>query len=463
MADGRRAGRRRNAVLKGKRMQPQEIIRKKRDGGILSAEEIGAFVQGITSGAVSEAQIGAFTMAVFLRGMDTAEVIALSLAMRDSGRVLDWTGTGIDRRRIVDKHSSGGVGDEKVTLLVVPLAAACGVHVPNLSGWGLDYCAGEIDMLDAIRGYDSAPAPERFIEVVRQVGGAIIGPTGDLAPADRAIFKVRDVTATVESIPLITGSILSKKLASAPSGLVVCVGSGSGAYMATLADARRLAESMSRVATGAGVPSVMLLTDLDTVLGTAVGSAVEVVETVDFLAGRRRDPRVLELVLAVTAEIVVLAGLAPDLPTARTLARARLDDGGAAERFGRMVEALGGPADFMDRPMDYMPAAAVVRPVFPDRDGTVAGMDAKAIGLVLGALGGGRKRPRDPIDFSVGLTDFVQVGDIVGGDRPLCVVHAADEAHFEEAAARIRAAVRVADGVPAPAGPIVLERIAGTP
>ncbi|MBZ0228945.1 MAG: thymidine phosphorylase, partial [Bauldia sp.] len=204
-------------------MQPQEIIRKKRGGGILSAEEIGAFVQGIITGAVSEAQIGAFTMAVFLRGMDTAEVIALSLAMRDSGRVLDWTGTGIDRRRIVDKHSSGGVGDEKVTLLVVPLAAACGVHVPNLSGWGLDYCAGEIDMLDAIRGYDSAPAPERFIEVVRQVGGAIIGPTGDLAPADRAIFKVRDVTATVESIPLITGSILSKKLASAPSGLVVCV------------------------------------------------------------------------------------------------------------------------------------------------------------------------------------------------------------------------------------------------
>ena len=444
-------------------IQPQEIIRKKRDGQRLSADEIRSFVGGITSGAIAEGQIGAFTMAVYLRGMETGEVAALSLAMRDSGRVLDWTGTGLDRRRIIDKHSSGGVGDEKITLLVVPLAAACGVHVPNLSGWGLDYCGGEIDMLDAIRGYDSAPSPERFMAAVSQAGGAISGPTAELAPADRLIFKVRDVTATVESVPLITGSILSKKLAVAPSGLVICVGSGSGAYMATPADARRLAESMADVAAGAGVPSVMLLTDLDAVLGTAVGSAVEVVETVDFLTGRYRDPRVLALVLAVTAEMVVLAGLAPDLAAAQVLARARLEDGSAAERFGRMVAALGGPANFIERPMDSMPAAAVVRPVLPEKSGTVAAMDAKAVGLSLVALGGGRTRPQDPIDFSVGLTDFVQIGDSVGSDRPLCVIHARDEASFAQAAARIRAAVRVSDAPPGPQGPIVRERIARRP
>jgi thymidine phosphorylase len=444
-------------------IQPQEIIRKKRDGQRLSEGEIRSFVGGITSGAIAEGQIGAFTMAAYLRGMETAEVAALSLAMRDSGRVLDWTGTGLDRRRIIDKHSSGGVGDEKVTLLVVPLAAACGVHVPNLSGWGLDYCGGEIDMLDAIRGYDSAPSPERFMAAVKEAGGAISGPTRELAPADRLIFKVRDVTATVESVPLITGSILSKKLAVAPSGLVICVGSGSGAYMATLADARRLAESMADVAAGAGVPSVMLLTDLDAVLGTAVGSAVEMVEAVDFLTGRHRDPRVLELVLAVTAEMVVLAGVAPDLSTAAALARARLEDGSAAERFGRMVKALGGPGNFIERPMDAMPAATFVRPVLPEKSGTVAAMDAKAIGLALVALGGGRKRPQDPIDLSVGFTDFAQLGDGVGSHRPLCVIHARDEANFNQAAARIRAAVRVSDGPPGPQGPIVRERIARRP
>jgi thymidine phosphorylase len=444
-------------------IQPQEIIRKKRDGQRLNGDEIRSFVDGITSGAIAEGQIGAFTMAVYLRGMETAEVAALSLAMRDSGRVLDWAGTGLERSRIIDKHSSGGVGDEKITLLVVPLAAACGVHVPNLSGWGLDYCGGEIDMLDAIRGYDSAPSPERFMAAVKQAGGAISGPTRELAPADRLIFKVRDVTATVESVPLITGSILSKKLAVAPSGLVICVGSGSGAYMATLADARVLAESMADVAAGAGVPSVMLLTDLDAVLGTSVGSAVEVVETVDFLTGRYRDPRVLELVLAVTAEMVVLAGRAPDRAAAVTLARTRLADGSAAERFGRMVKALGGPGNFIERPMDAMPAAAVVRPVLPEKSGTVAAMNAKAVGLCLVALGGGRKRPQDPIDLSVGFTDFAQIGDSVGSDRPLCVVHARDEGSFAHAAQRIRAAVRVSDAPPTPQGPIVLERIARRP
>jgi thymidine phosphorylase len=444
-------------------MQPQDIIRRKRDGETLSATEIAAFVRGITGGDVSEGQIGAFTMAVYLRGMNTEEIVALSLAMRDSGTVLDWSGSGLDPNRIIDKHSSGGVGDEKVTLLVVPLAAACGLSVPNLSGWGLDYCAGEIDMLDAIPGYDSGPAPEKFMRAVKEAGGAIIGPTADLAPADRIIFKVRDVTATVESIALITGSILSKKLASAPRGLVVCAGSGSGAYMATIEDARRLAESMADVAAGAGVPSVMLLTDMDKVLGTAVGSAVEVVETVDFLTGRHRDPRAMELVLAVTAEMVVLAGLVPSFAAGLALAKARLEDGGAGDHFARMVKALGGPADFIERPAYYLPAAAFVRPVFPVTPGFVAGMDAKAVGLTLVSLGGGRKQPLDTIDFAVGMTAFAQIGDTVGPDKPLCVIHARDEAEWDDAANRIRAAIRVSPTPPPAPGPVVLERIARRP
>ncbi|HLJ69795.1 MAG TPA: thymidine phosphorylase, partial [Roseiarcus sp.] len=437
--------------------------RKKRDGVALSAAEITAFIQGATRGDVSEGQIGAFTMAVYLNGMTIDETAALALAMRDSGRVLDWAGLALDEARLIDKHSSGGVGDEKITLLVVPLAAACGVLVPNLSGRGLDYCAGEIDMLDAIPGYQTAPPPDLFMQTVKDVGGAIISPTLDLAPADRKLFYVRDVTATVESIPLITGSILSKKLASAPRGLVVSVGAGSGAYMASLDDARRLASSMAEVSARAGTPNVMLLTDLDSVLGTAVGNAVGVAETVEFLTGRRRDPRVLDLVLSLTAEMVVLAGIESDLAAARRRAAAMLDSGAAAERFARMVKALGGPGDFLERAASYLPAAPLIRPVFAERPGFVAGMNAKEIGLTLVALGGGRKRPDETIDLGVGLAEFIQVGDFADRDRPLCVVHARDEESYELAARRIRASVQTSAESAGAAGPIVKERLSRRP
>jgi thymidine phosphorylase len=444
-------------------MLPQDIIRRKRDGDELSVEEIDGFIAGATDGSVSEGQIGAFNMAVYLNGMTTSETVALALAMRDSGRVLDWGPLGVDTSRIIDKHSSGGVGDEKITVLVVPLAAACGVLVPNLSGRGLDYCAGEIDMLDAVPGYQTTPEPEMFMSVVRDVGGAIIGPTLDLAPADRKLFYVRDVTATVESVPLITGSIMSKKLASAPQGLVICVGSGSGAYMPTLDHARELATAMSEVAAGAGIPSVMLMTDLADVLGTTVGNAVAVTESVDFLAGRHRDPRVLELVLAIVAEMAVLAGVATDVDSGLELARERLEDGSAADRFARMVVALGGPDDLVDHPDHHLPRAAVVRAVEPVAPGIVSGNDAGAIGRGLVALGGGRKYPDEPIDFSVGFTDIAQRGEHVGEGRPLCVVHATNEAGWSAAAERVRSAFEVTSENPGPVGPIVLERLAQRP
>lgn len=442
---------------------PQEVIRRKRDKQVLSEAEIASFVRGVTEGRVSDAQIGAFTMSIYLNGMSTAERVALALAMRDSGQVLDWSASGIDPKLIIDKHSSGGVGDEKVTLLVVPLAAACGLYVPNLSGWGLDYCGGEMDMLMSVPGYDGAPPPEKYMKTVIETGGAISGPTEQLAPADMKIFKVRDVTATVESVALITGSIMSKKLATAPSGVVITVGSGSGAYMPTVDDARVLAESMAEVGAGAGIPSVMLLTDLDTVLGTAVGSAVEVRETVDFLTGQYRDPRTMELVIEVTAEMACLGGVALDLAEGRALAAARLEDSSAAERFGRMVASLGGPADFVERAAHYLPKAPVIHPLHSDKDGYVEGMNAREVGLALITLGGGRKRPGDPIDLTVGFSDFCQIGDAVSSESPVCVIHARNQKEWDAAAERVLAAIEIADKLPPPLGPIVLERIERRP
>lgn len=440
-------------------MRPQEVIRHKRDRQELTADEIRGFIAGAVDGSVSEGQVGAFLMATWLNGMTVAETTALTLAMRDSGVVIDWTPTGIPHRRIIDKHSSGGVGDEKITLIVTPLGAACGVTVPNISARGLDYGPGEVDMLDAVPGYVTGPDPDTFRRVVAETGGAIIGPTPRIAPADRSLFYVRDVTATVESVALITGSIMSKKLAINPSGVVICVGSGSGAFMSTIEQARALATSMTGVAAGAGIDSVMLITDLDPVLGTSVGNAVGVAEAVDFLTGKARDPRVLELVIEVVAEMVVMAGLAPDLPAARALAHARLEDGSAAERFRRIVAGLGGPAGLVDDPWAHLPHAAVVREVTVPGRGYLAGMDAKEIGLTLVALGGGRRTPDEEIDFAVGITAFARVGDAVGPDRTLCVVHARNEAEWTAAADRIRAAIRVSATPPPPLRPIVRERI----
>jgi len=439
---------------------PQSIIRKKRDGEEITRSEIRSFINGTIDGSVSEGQIGAFTMAVYLNGMSTFELVELALAIRDSGRVLDWTAYGLDESRLVDKHSTGGVGDEKITLMITPLAAACGVLVPNISGRGLDYCAGEVDMLDAIPGYQTSPDADRFKAVVRDVGGAIIGPTVDLAPADRRLYHMRDVTATVESVALISSSIMSKKLAVSPRGLVICVGRGSGAYMPTIDKARELAAAMSMTAAGAGVPSVMLLTDLDSVLGNSVGNAVGVVETVDFLTGKYRDPRVFDLVLTIVAEMAVLAGMVEDYGSGRALAAARLNDGSAADRFGRMIGALGGPKDFMKNPEMYLPKAAVIRAVEPERFGYIVGMDAGSIGHGLVELGGGRTNPEEIIDLAVGYSDLKGVNDEVGISRPLAVLHARDEVSWNRTADRLRRAIRIGDAPVASPGPIVLERMA---
>lgn len=434
---------------------PQEILRRKRDGLALDAAEIAAFVAGIADGRIGDAQVGAFAMAVTLRGMSTAETVALTLAMRDSGVTLDWRARGVDGP-MVDKHSTGGIGD-KVSLILGPLLAACGAFVPMISGRGLGHSGGTLDKLEAIPGYRAFVDLDRFARVVREVGVAIVGATADLAPADRRLYGIRDVTATVESIPLITGSILSKKFAEGTPALVMDVKFGSGAFMTDIDSARALARSLVDTGRGAGVRTSALLTDMGQVLGTTAGNALEVSEALAFLAGEAREARLAEVTLALAGEALALCGLAPDAAGGRALAQARLDDGGAADIFARMVAALDGPADIFSR-RDALPTAPVARPVFAERAGHVTQMDARAIGLAVVEMGGGRTRPDQGVDSRVGFSEFVGIGAAVDAGRPICMVHAADDGSAELAAARVRGAVMIGDEAGA-AGPMVAERL----
>src|SRR5690349_20271664 len=382
-------------------------------------------------------------MALFLRGMDADERVALTSAMTRSGTVLEWD---LDRP-VVDKHSTGGVGD-KVSLMLAPIVAACGGAVPMISGRGLGHTGGTLDKLDSVPGYDTTPDLDTLRRVIGEAGCAIVGQTAELAPADRRLYAIRDATGTVESIPLIVASILSKKLAAGLGALVMDVKFGSGAFMAAREDADELARALVEVAGGAGLPTVALLTDMDQVLGASAGNALEVLESVEYLAGTAREPRLHEVTLALAASLLTQGGLFGDEDAARAAAQESLDSGAAAERFACMIAELGGPADFLERPAEHLAAAPVVRPVAPERSGVVAGMDCRAVGLVVTGLGGNRAKESDVIDPAVGLAGVAPVGAQVGTDRPLAIVHARDEAGFEAAERALRAAVRVGDEAP---------------
>jgi thymidine phosphorylase len=422
---------------------PQDVIRRKRDREELPPSQIREFINGVVQGTVNQGQIGAFTMAVYLNGMSVAERVALTLAMRDSGTVLDWRPLLADGGKVIEKHSSGGVGDEKVTLMVLPIVAACGVFAPNISGRSLGHTGGELDLLESIPGYNIEPTNEVVLKTVSEVGMAIIGPTADLAPADRTIFHVRDVTSTVESIPLIVSSILSKKLAAGPDGMVMTVPFGSGAFMREEADAVRLAKALVEVGEAAGLPIVTLVSDLEQVLGDAVGNALQIFEVIAFLKGTKREARVREVVLTIAAEMVVLAGVAPDMAAALALAEAKLADGSAAERFGAMVAALGGPADLMLNPDRHLDKAEVVAPVFSLSSGFVQRMDCWVIGMALVAMGAGRTNPEDKIDYAVGISQTAHLGDEVSEEVPLCMLHARSQKQWEQAATAILEAFAV--------------------
>ncbi len=356
----------------------KEIIRKKRDGGALSEEEIKIFVAGLSDESLPAEQVSALAMAIFLNSMSAGETGALTAAMARSGTVIDWRGDDLGGP-VIDKHSTGGVGD-KVSFMLAPIAAACGCFVPMISGRGLGHTGGTLDKCDAIPGYVSTPGLDKLREVIKSVGCAIIGQTDDIAPADRRFYAIRDVTGTVESIPLITASILSKKVAAGNEALVMDVKAGTGAFMQTTNDARALAKSIIDAGAAIGLKTHALITDMSQILGDSAGNAVEIAEVVSYLKNERREPRLDEVVQGLCAEMLGLAGLADNREDAKARTEKAVTSGKAAEVFARMLAALGGPKDFMECTDDYLAKAPVTGPVFTDEAGYLAAIDARAIG-----------------------------------------------------------------------------------
>ncbi|CNH31478.1 thymidine phosphorylase [Yersinia pekkanenii] len=434
----------------------QEIIRKKRDGHPLSEEEIRFFINGIRDNAVSEGQIAALAMTIYFHDMSMPERVALTMAMRDSGTVLNWQSLNLNGP-IVDKHSTGGVGDV-TSLMLGPMVAACGGYVPMISGRGLGHTGGTLDKLDAIPGFDIFPDDNAFRKIIQEVGVAIIGQTSSLAPADKRFYATRDITATVDSIPLITASILAKKLAEGLDALVMDVKVGSGAFMPTYQLSADLAQAIVGVANGAGCKTTALLTDMNQVLASSAGNAVEVREAVRFLTGEYRNPRLLEVTMALCVEMLLSGGLAQDDADARAKLQAVLDNGKAAEVFGRMVAAQKGPNDFVERYDSYLPVAMLSKPVFAERRGIITAMDTRALGMAVVSLGGGRRRAADPIDYSVGFTDMARLGAGVDAQQPLAVIHANNEDDWQQAADAVRAAITLGDQAPEET-PVIYRRI----
>jgi thymidine phosphorylase len=422
-------------------MLAQEIIRKKRDGAALSRDDVAAFIRGVTDDSVSEGQIAAFTMATFLKGMSRVEAVDLTMAMRDSGRVLSWQSLGLNGP-VVDKHSTGGVGDV-VSLMLAPMLAACGAYVPMISGRGLGHTGGTLDKLDSIPGYQTSITNDHFQTIVRDVGCSIIGQTSDLAPADKRIYATRDVTATVESIPLITASILSKKLAAGLGALVMDVKVGSGAFMPTLEKSRELAQCIVDVGNGAGMKTTALLTDMNQPLAPCAGNAIEVRAAIDYLTGRARPARLHNVTIGLCAELLASSGLFQTKESGTQALEQSLSNGAAAEIFARMVAAHGGPHDLIAHVEKHLPLAPVRMEVCAAHGGVVSAFDTRSLGLAVVALGGGRMRATDTVDYGVGLSDFVSRGALVHKGDVLAVVWARRDADAAAAAEALRAAIHI--------------------
>ncbi|MFT6793803.1 MAG: thymidine phosphorylase [Rubritalea sp.] len=405
-------------------MLPQEIIKTKRDNQVLSKEQIDFFISGVVDESVTEGQIAALAMAIYFRGMDIDERVALTSAMRDSGDTLNWAN--LDGP-VIDKHSTGGVGDN-VSLILGPLIAACGAYVPMISGRGLGHTGGTLDKLDSIPGYQTQPDLDLLDKVVRDCGVAIIGQTADLAPADKRIYGIRDVTATVESLDLITASILSKKLAAGLDGLVMDVKTGSGAFMEKHEDAVTLARSIVDVANRAGVKTSALITDMNQPLARSAGNALEIVEAIKILKCELRGSRLEQIVMALGAELLLVGDLAEDQATAKEMLEDALTSGKAAEVFSRMVVGLGGPSDLLENDDAHLPKANHLTEVKATEDGYISAIDTRNIGLSVVELGGGRMRADQSIDHSVGLTDIVELGQKISKGETLCLIHSKSQA-----------------------------------
>lgn len=434
---------------------PQETIRRKRDGLALSQQEIAAFVEGITENSISEGQVAALAMAIFFNGMSREETVALTLSMRDSGTVLDWSD--LDGA-VLDKHSTGGVGDN-VSLMLAPAVAACGGYVPMISGRSLGHTGGTLDKLDTIPGYTSQPDIDKFHKVTSKVGCAVIGQTANLAPADKRFYGIRDVTATVESVPLITASILSKKLAAGLGGLVLDVKCGNGAFMDDLERARQLAQSLVAVANGAGLPITAILTDMNQPLASAAGNAVEILNCIDFLTGRHVDSRLWDVTVALGAQMLVNGELASNETDGKQKMETAFSSGAAAQKFAQMVVELGGPADLMEKPERHLATAPVVRPVHAASKGAVIAIDTRAVGVAVVAMRGGRVTAADTIDPVVGFTELAMVGDFIDGDQPLGFVHARDNDQADAAEQALVTAYRLGSAGDVPDSDVIIETI----
>ncbi|MCU0900525.1 MAG: thymidine phosphorylase [Cypionkella sp.] len=434
-------------------MDARGIIAQVRDGHAPSAEALAWFAAGLANGEVTDAQAGAFAMAVLLRGLGDEGRVALTRAMRDSGRVLTWDLAG----PVLDKHSTGGIGD-CTSLLLAPALAVCGAYVPMISGRGLGHTGGTLDKLESIPGFRTGLTEDQVRRQMAGVHCAIVAASADLAPADRRLYAVRDVTGTVESIDLITASILSKKLAAGLEGLVLDVKCGSGAFMKTPEQAEALARALVDTAQGAGCMTSALITDMSQPLATAAGNALEVIEVMETLTGTSVNAALWDLTCALGGEALALGGLAADADDGAGRIAQALESGAAAEVFGRMVAAQGGPADFVERWPDRLPAAPVVREVPALDDGYIARIDGEALGHAVVHLGGGRLREGDRIHPAVGLSDLIGLGDEIGAGVPLGMVHAASEDAAEVAIRAVQAAYVVGTSV-LDEVPLVLKRI----
>ena len=402
---------------------PQEIIRLKRNGQVLNEDSINGFVSGLVDGNFSDSQVGAMAMAIFQNGMTIDERVYFTKAMMNSGDVLSWEGFD---GPIVDKHSTGGVGD-KVSFMLAAIVAACGGYVPMISGRGLGHTGGTADKLESIAGFNVQPSISEFKKIVMDVGVAIISQTDNLAPADKRLYSIRDVTATVESIPLITASILSKKLAAGLDALVMDVKVGNGAMMNNLDDAKALADSIVNVANGAGVKTQAIITDMNQVLGTSAGNAIEMYETAKYLTGKQREPRLHKIVQALASAMLINTNLASGEKDAHEKIDQVLRTGLAAEVFDRMVAALGGPKNFIEKPWDCMTKANVIVEVKAAQHGYIAQMDTRAIGMSVVGLGGGRTAPAQQVDHTVGFDRILPLGVQVNRGEVVARVHAKNE------------------------------------
>lgn len=435
-------------------MDARSIIMRLRDGGRPSADELSWFAKGLASGAVTDAQAGAFAMAVLLKGLGEEGRVALTRAMRDSGHVLDWDLNG----PVIDKHSTGGVGD-CVSLLLAPALAACGAYVPMISGRGLGHTGGTLDKLESIPGFRTGLNEEQLRRQITDTRCAIVAASAEIAPADKRLYAIRDVTGTVESIDLITASILSKKLAAGLEALVLDVKCGSGAFMDSMDKAEALARALVSTAQGAGCMTSALITDMSQPLATAAGNALEVIEVMETLTGTSVNDALWDVTVALGGEALALGGIAADARDGAARIVKALESGQAAEYFARMVAAQGGPADFVERWPDRLPAAPVIAEVTSDSDGFVVGIDTRALGEAVVHLGGGRLRDGDRINPSVGLSDMAGLGEGVSRGVPLALIHAATEAEAQAAARAVAAAYRIGT-TPPDEPPLVLKRIA---